>query len=243
MATFGQTPRTISFDVISESWQAVQKNIGTYIVGTIIVFVVGCMVGMINNFFWNAAIIASVGNTTDSMAIFKSPLYYMSMLSGMAINALIMPLAFGLPYTLLRQLRGESVTISTIFEFGNSYMPLVAFFLVFNIATTIGFYLCCIPGLILTSLWYPAAFLIRDRNMSLGDAIKTSSNAIMPFLGTAVGILFVGMLIMIAGAIPCGLGLVVTIPIYFGIQAVIYRNLFDDQTPQGVGQGVPQGWQ
>jgi len=72
-------------------------------------------------------------------------------------------------------------------------------------------------------------FLIVDKKMEFWPASMLSMNVVKPHFFPFLGLLVVAMLIGHVGAIACGIGVIVTMPIAVCILAVAYRNVFGVQ--------------
>jgi hypothetical protein len=72
-------------------------------------------------------------------------------------------------------------------------------------------------------------FLIVDKKMEFWPASMLSLNVVKPNFFPFLGLLVVAMLIGHVGAIACGIGVIVTMPIAVCILAVAYRNVFGAQ--------------
>ena len=68
-------------------------------------------------------------------------------------------------------------------------------------------------------------FFIIDRNLGAVDSIKASWKFVGDNLGPLILIYLLGMLIAFVGALLCGLGLLVAVPVIVLAQAFAYRTL------------------
>jgi uncharacterized membrane protein len=149
-----------------------------------------------------------------------------------------------------KQLRGEQITINNLFSGARSFTRLLGALLLvqlpLNIASIIlnfifpGLSLILfIPLLIIPGLAFFTAPMIVEGGKGAIDAIKasievTKQNLVMFIIfGLAVGI------IAFSGAIACGVGLLVTLPLLFLTQALAYRDVVGDSVAQTPGQYTP----
>ncbi|NLE80939.1 MAG: hypothetical protein GX610_15405 [Rhodococcus sp.] len=124
----------------------------------------------------------------------------------------------------LHEIDGNKPAFGSFFQFTNVAAIVIASLIV-GVATTIGFFLFLIPGLIVAFLtWFTLPFII-DQNQEPIDAIKSSFNLVKNNAGPLLllALTFVGLNIL--GAIPCGLGLFVTIPMTLIGSTYAYRVL------------------
>jgi uncharacterized membrane protein len=119
---------------------------------------------------------------------------------------------------------GQPVTVGSFFKpryVGNVIIAT----LIVGILTAIGGFLCFIPGLIVGLFLMFTTIALIDRNLSPIDAIKASFE-----IGKAnfVPVLLVWLVVValaIVGALLCGVGLLVAIPVGLLIEVYAYRKL------------------
>ena len=122
----------------------------------------------------------------------------------------------------LHETDGNRPSFGSFFQFENIGAVVVASLLV-SLMTVVGFILLIIPGFIVIFLtWWTLQFVI-DRNEQPVDAIKSSFRAISSNVGPLLLLALALVGINILGAIPCGLGLLVTIPLTIIASTYAYR--------------------
>ena len=161
------------------------------------------------------------------------------LLSGVTCGILLGPMAAGLILMVLRFKDGEqpAPTVGDLFNGFRFFLQSFLFFLVWGlllvIATLILMWIPCIGQLAIVCLYLAAGtflmfalFLIVDDDMDFWTASMTSftkaKEAFFPFLGLTV---VAGILGQIGGII-CGIGVFITIPLYYTILGVTYRDVF-----------------
>ena len=107
---------------------------------------------------------------------------------------------------------GQQVSVGSFFRPRNIGQVIIAGLIV-GVITTIGFFLCVIPGLLASILLIFTVVALLDRNLSAVDAVKTSFEASKANFGSAFLTWLVGVAIIVAGAIVCGVGLLVAVPV------------------------------
>ncbi|QZT61796.1 hypothetical protein [Mycolicibacterium austroafricanum] len=119
---------------------------------------------------------------------------------------------------------GQQVAVGSFFRPRNIGNVIIAGLIV-GVITTIGLFLCIVPGVIASILLMFTTIAVLDRNLAPMDAIKssfeTSKNNIGPVLLTwlaSVAVVFVGALL-------CGVGLLVAAPLAALILVYAYRTL------------------
>jgi hypothetical protein len=131
-------------------------------------------------------------------------------------------LAVGLTRIWLQVARGQPAEFGTLFSGGDRLLPLFLAELVRTILVYVGIFLLVVPGIILALGLSFAAFFVVDAKSGPIEALTASWNATKGHKGALLvfGIACLG--INIVGAIPCGLGLVVTFPLCMVASAVIF---------------------
>ena len=92
-------------------------------------------------------------------------------------------------------------------------------------ATFVGTILCYLPGLVVGFFTSYSLYFVMDKGLAPIEAIKASVNLVKDNLGTTIVWYIVGGLVAGAGAIACGVGLLVTIPIFLLGTAYTYKHL------------------
>lgn len=128
--------------------------------------------------------------------------------------------------TAFKQLRGEQITVGDLFSGGDVFLRVIGAFFAIGFFTMLGAMLCFFPALVVPGLLYFTLPLIIERNMGVGEALRTSyeatkANWFMFALFAIVASLIAGL-----GQFACGVGLVVTYPLQFTIAAVAFRDVF-----------------
>ncbi|MGV0798499.1 hypothetical protein ABQF26_16100, partial [Mycolicibacterium elephantis] len=113
--------------------------------------------------------------------------------------------------------------------------------LIVGILTSIGMFLCVIPGLIVSIFTMFTIVALLDRNLAPIDAIKTSFNIVKENFGQALLTWLVMLVIAAVGALLCGVGLLVAIPLVILIEVYAYRKLSGGQVAELNPQPLPPG--
>lgn len=120
--------------------------------------------------------------------------------------------------------RGQTIELQTLFKFDNLPQLLIGAVIV-AVLTSIGSILCYLPALIVTFFTQFFVHFVIDQNMTGVDAIKASFSFVNANLGTLVGFFLASLVAYILGAMLCGIGLLVALPVVFIAQAYTYQRL------------------
>ncbi|MCP4520276.1 MAG: hypothetical protein GY827_01035 [Cytophagales bacterium] len=80
--------------------------------------------------------------------------------------------------------------------------------------------------LILTTFYTLTNFVLVDKEVGFWDAMEASRKAVMKNVGSFIIMFIILALINFAGALVCGLGLIVTIPLSFCAQFIMYKRIY-----------------
>ena len=125
-----------------------------------------------------------------------------------------------------RQLRGERTTISELFSDGETVLRVIGAYLLIAVLAMIGSIFCVFPAYIVAGTLHYAVPLVIERNLGVTDALSASWNATKAhwFQFTLFGLVI--QLIAQLGSLVCGIGLLVTFPLFFTITVAAYKDMF-----------------
>jgi uncharacterized membrane protein len=123
---------------------------------------------------------------------------------------------------------GQEVSIGSFFRPRNIGNVVIAGLIV-GIVTTIGFFLCIIPGLIASIMLMFTVVAVLDRNLSPVDAVKASFDLSKANFGNVILTWLVLIVTFLVGALLCGVGLLVAAPVATLILVYTYRILSGGQ--------------
>ena len=186
---------------IQQGWELYKANIGVWIVASLLVIVI------------NVATLGLLGGP---------------MMAGLVWMALV-----------LVDRKDPKPQMGDVFKGFDCFLQSFLFYLVWGIimlAISLVSLIPCVGTLVVivvsitlhTALMF-GLFLIVDKKMDFWPASMLSLNVVKPNFFPFLGLLVVAMLIGHVGAIACGIGVIVTMPITVCILAVAYRNVFGVQ--------------
>jgi uncharacterized membrane protein len=142
------------------------------------------------------------------------------------------PLQAGMFHMALKQLRGQKLEVGDLFWGFSHWMDTALLGIVVGFIIMVGMILCIVPGIIFMA-WYMFAFpLLVDRGLSWGDAMTESKKLTTQNLMDFIIFGIVAGFISSVGSYACYIGILVTLPLYYLMISVAYRDLFGlkDQT-------------
>ena len=119
---------------------------------------------------------------------------------------------------------GKPVTMSSIWQGWDRVQVILAGVLV-GLGIAIGYVLCFIPAIIFGFLAQYTLFFVVDQKMKAWDALMASINFTRTHLGETIVFYLLSALAIFVGALLCGLGLLVAVPVVIIGTAYTYRIL------------------
>jgi predicted Zn finger-like uncharacterized protein len=174
----------------------------------------------------------SLGGPLALMQVYgeSNPMMAMGINGGLQIVTALLSMLFsgGLMLIGVHQVLGQRVSWTMVFAgFSGSKilsMSIAVFLQV--ILIIVGFVLLVLPGIYLSVGYALTLPLILDKGLGPWEALEASRKAIHKKWWTVFGLYFVMMLLYAVSAIPLGLGLIWTVPMFFVMVGVLYSRFF-----------------
>jgi uncharacterized membrane protein len=144
-------------------------------------------------------------------------------------NLVTYPLLLAGLYILIMRLdAGEEVAIGNLFDGFSYFLPLVIASLLTSLLVALGILLFVIPGIYLAVTYGFTTLNIIDGNMEFWPAMENSRKTLTRHFWAYAGLGLILLLIILAGSLAFGVGLVVALPVCIAAQYRFYRRLQDD---------------
>jgi uncharacterized membrane protein len=124
--------------------------------------------------------------------------------------------------------KGKPISVGSMFS-GIDFVQVIVASLILAVATMIGFVLLVLPALVVWFLTAFTLFFIIDKGMPAIEAIKASVSFTLANAGTLIVFFLACFAAYIVGALLCGVGLLVAIPVVVLAQAYAFRTLQGEQ--------------
>ncbi|GAA1715920.1 hypothetical protein [Dietzia cercidiphylli] len=196
------TGRVSATDAIGAGWQMFKNNPLPWVLVTLAMFLANGIASSISN--------------SQSMSV-----AFLGSILTIAVSFLFQ--AFVIRGALL-EVDGHKPEIGDFFKLHNFGAFAIAAILV-GIATTIGFVLLIIPGLVVAFFLYWTLHFVVDRNMTAIDAMKSSVNAIKSDAGNLFALAVLNILVVVAGFLALFVGLLIAIPVATLASVFAYRTI------------------
>jgi uncharacterized membrane protein len=92
-------------------------------------------------------------------------------------------------------------------------------------AVGVGTVLCVVPGLVVAFLTQFTLLFVVDRGLPALDAVQASVSLVTRHLGASLAFYLLGAAVTLLGALLCGVGLLVTVPVVLIGYAYTFRRL------------------
>jgi uncharacterized membrane protein len=222
-------------DALNYGWTKFQANAAQFIIGGLILFVGLAVVGAIV-FGIQSVIIQEPECSTDPDTLRFS----CDDGSGFIASLFVSAIAAGL-FFVVAQIIGAGIIRGTLgvtegrpFQFSEVLKtekigPVIITSLIIGAGTFVGILLCYLPGIVFAFVTQWSLYFVIDKGLAPVEAIKASIDLVRKNLTDTLIWYIVGGLVAGIGAIACGVGLLVTIPIALLGGAYTYKKLTGQQ--------------
>jgi uncharacterized membrane protein len=222
-------------EAIKYGWAKFSKNVGPFVIGTLIVAAIGIVFSLLGRIVAATIFDTTPGTTVDpatgAVQVESAGLFTSLLANGVVsfVGQVITTIAAaGLLKMAFDVVDGREASLGKMFEGWDKVQVVVATILV-GIATFIGLILCVLPGIaVIIFSAFTTAFVV-DRKLGAIDAIKASIDLVKNNFGPAILWMLLAFLCAVVGAIACGIGLLVAIPVILISQAYTVRALTGGQ--------------
>lgn len=217
-------------DAAGYGWSKFQANAGQIVLAGLIVFV-GIVVLEIIGIVIRSILVTSPSCSYNSDGVFRctdGSGFFVSLLAS-GIMSLLFFIAFqvigaGIVRGALDVTAGRPFVVGTIFKFDNLGAVVITS-LISSVIIFVGTLLCFLPGLIAAFFLSYALYFVIDKQQAPVEALTSSFNLVKDNLSATVVWYLLSLVIIVVGAILCGVGLIVAIPVSILGTAYTYRKL------------------
>jgi uncharacterized membrane protein len=156
---------------------------------------------------------------------------------GVSAGLLTGPMVVGYMRMIKLEDEGGKPEIADVFKGFDDFVPALLAVLLSSIVVSIGFMLCFIPGLLVMALVPTAAYLVATGEKDGINAIRRAFDALKASLMGAFFCALVLGIIGSVGAILCGVGMLLTLPITFIGMYHMAKQLTDNGAVAAITNG------
>ena len=205
---------------VSYGWNKFSENAGQFILLVLGVFVALIVVGAISQLVIIPTINSDDGSVGIMFWLAFAVSFFLQFVVGFAVQAGVYRAGLGVT-------QGRAPSFS-MFTDGTNFGSYILTVILVGLGALIGYILCIIPGIIWLFFTVFAPLRALDKGEGPGDAIKGSIDMVRDNIGQVLLIIIVSYLIYIAGAIVCGVGLLVSIPVALIMICWTYRTILGE---------------
>jgi uncharacterized membrane protein len=148
------------------------------------------------------------------------------MLSQLLITIVLYPCMAGIFMMGVRRSVDQPISFQMLFGYFPYLVPLVIAGILMTVLMMLGFVLLIIPGIYLAVGYSFTIPLIVEKNLGAWEAMETSRKAVTRHWFKIFFLYLVMTLIFIISAIPLGIGIIWTYPMFVAMIGVMYREMF-----------------
>jgi hypothetical protein len=148
-------------------------------------------------------------------------------ITGTFLNlAFCYPIMAGIMMMGVNRATGRPVDYSAAWQFFAKTLPIFVLMLAMMVMLMLGFILLVIPGIYLSVGYMFALLLVLEKNMTTWEALETSRKAVTHHWFKIFFAVFAMSLIMVVSALPLGIGLFWTLPMFYIFNGLLYKRIF-----------------
>lgn len=219
----------IYFDFIGDAWKMVQKNMGVYVVGTLIYLVLNQIINlpfqaMANTLMYGNPLGAGVGAKPGDLPHINFAMIPVAILIYLIPTAIISVIALGITLCGLEEADTGSTSLNTMFSGFKNFLNVALTSLLYIAAIYAATLLCIVPGFYVAGAFAFAPIIAAKEGLGPVQSMQRSYEYLKPHAWNYFGFLFVSGLVACLGLFACCVGVLWSLPIYMIGLALHYRE-------------------
>lgn len=228
----GGSPAVGNFDVgdaFRWGWKKFQENLGPILIATIVLVIAVVVLQVISNLVTGAIFDnGSVEVDPDTFEVTGGRGFFASIVISLITSFLGTLVAYlvqaGIIRGSLKIADGGKPELSEILA-TDKVAPTIVTAIIITVGTYIGLVLCILPGLIFAALASFSLYFLLDKGAEPMGAVKSSITFVRQNIGQLILLFLASIAALIVGAILCGVGLLVAIPVVILANTYAFRTL------------------
>lgn len=226
----GQPPYSVG-TALSWAWERFRANPLPFVLLGLLMFVVSVAVSLpfgVLDAFNPATMNTQDPESLDFTAVATAASFSLNQTIGQMLSTLVSWIfSAALIKGALDTTRGATVTLGSMFE-GLPWLQVIVGGVIVSIASTIGFFLCILPGFVVLLFTMWVNYFIIGRGEDAITALKSSFNLVKERAGESIIAAIVAFVVVLIGACLCGIGLLVTVPLSVLLLGWSWRTLLGE---------------
>ncbi|WP_370618189.1 hypothetical protein [Mumia sp. Pv 4-285] len=219
--SYGQPQGLSVGDAISYGWNKFKDNWGVWVGITLVFFVIQLVIGGIGT----AAQSGSDSAIDNGVWAAAGGFSFLALVFNLLNTLVSWFMQAAQTRGALSETEGRKPGFGDFFQWGDHAGKVVLTFLLLAVLSFVGLLLCILPGIIFIFFAWYTLWFVMDQGQSPIDALQSSFRLVGNNLGPVFLLALALIGINILGAIPCGLGLLVTIPMTLIATGYSYKFL------------------
>ncbi|MER3496637.1 MAG: hypothetical protein C4320_07615 [Armatimonadota bacterium] len=208
-AGFG-TARAPGVADIGRAWAIITADLGQWVLVSLVTLLIYFVFAVPVQFI-NAVLLGNMRGNEATGFVASSVL---SMLTSIVPVTIYTALFASMALMGRRASYGEPVGIADLFATLPQLLPLMGVSLLVTLITLIGYILCIIPGLIAYALFGLATIVCADQKLPVMASLQWCLDRVRPHIWPMLGLVIVASIVAGVGVLLCGVGILITLPIY-----------------------------
>lgn len=220
---YGRGPG-VYFDAIGEAWNLVWKDAGHWIAATILYYVIQVVASLPGSII-GGVVMPNAQRSADFGQII--PLFGLQFALNIIPTALGNILMVGMIVMGIRKSRGEYINVGMIFEPFSHFGRVFGASVLYTAAIFVAVLACILPVFYVAPVLVLMPTVAYMRGIGPVDALKLTHDTCKGHWAGLLGLLFVTGIVVFLGACACGIGMLITWPIYCLVLGIHYRAFFE----------------
>lgn len=200
----------VDFGDIGRAWAIITANLGQWVLVSLVTLLIYAVFAVPVQFI-NAALLGNIrGN--EATGFFAG--FVLSSLTSVVPVAIYTALFASMALMGRRASYGEPVGIADLFATLPQLLPLIGVSILVGLITLIGYILCIVPGLIAYALFALATIVCADQKLPVMASLQWCLERVRPHMWPMLGLVIVAGIVAGVGVLLCGVGILITLPIY-----------------------------
>ncbi len=212
-------------EVLSEAWEKTAPNLMPMVVGWVGVTVLVFMVNMVIQMPLSIVNVAVQAMMPEEELVIALVAIVLGLIGAIPQFFLQMASQIGLTRMYLSVARGQPADLSMMTTGYDRIWTVLGAALLTGLAVFGGTLLLFIPGIILGLGLQMSNFLAIDTRLGAVDCLRASWKMMDGQKGSYFALMFIMGMINLIGLIPCGMGLLVTVPLSFVTIGIVYTRV------------------
>ncbi|MBX6315025.1 MAG: hypothetical protein IRY99_19240 [Isosphaeraceae bacterium] len=214
----------VRFGAIGEAWALIRRELGTWVLAMVILLIGFSGLSLLAEAIFGPGIRLGFRQARPFLSVSRrGAATLVQSIIYIAINGFFLG---GMVRMAARQIRGQPIKVGDLFSVIDVLPELLLASFLVALAMAVGFALCVLPGFLVGGLLMFVIPLVVDGRLRATEAIRRSWRALEGQWLSATLFHLVAGLLASSGFLLCGIGILITAPLYAVSVTVLYRDFF-----------------